>query len=108
MANTDTVSVIEIPRMVLSVATGMMFSVGRAVVGDSRVRTARRNAWEAVCADRARARHRAETRQLVADLATASAVVAARGLSSRPQVVVGSSPRSNASHVALVGSAPRG
>jgi uncharacterized membrane protein len=80
---------ISIPRTLLSVAAGAVFSVERAVLGDRRVRTARGNAWEAVCADRARARARDEMRTLVAGLA---------------QVAVGSSPRSRASHASLVGS----
>lgn len=78
-----------IPRTLLSVAAGVAYTVERAIVGDSRVRTARRNAWEAVCADRDQARRRAETDRLIAGLA---------------QVAVGSSPRSSASHASLVGS----
>lgn len=80
---------ITIPRALLSAAAGIVFNVERAVVGDARVRTARRNAYEAVLADRARARHRAEMNVLVASLS---------------QVAVGSSPRSSASHASLVGS----
>ncbi len=117
MSNSDsapTLTLTGIPRAVLSVATEVMFSVGRAVVGADRVRTARSNAWEAVCADQARARHREQTRRLVADLATASAVTATRatlaattGTGARLQLTVGSSPRSSASQAALVGSASR-
>lgn len=49
-----------IPRAVLSVAVGMVQTVERAVVGEVRMRTARGNAWDAVSADRARARQQAE------------------------------------------------
>ncbi len=101
-----------IPRTVLSMAAGVVFTVARAVQGEKAVRTARGNAWDAVCADRDRARHRAEMRRLVADLAAASAVAAARGtleprITGNAQLSVGSSPRSSASHARLVGSAPR-
>jgi hypothetical protein len=72
-----------IPRAVISAAVGVVHSVER-VVGTGPVRTAQDNAWEAVCADRARARQRAEVRQLVARLS---------------QSDVGSSPRSRASQV---------
>lgn len=61
---------IAFPRAVLSVAATMVYAVERAVVGDARVRTARGNAWEAICADRARALHRDEVRRLVATLAS--------------------------------------
>jgi hypothetical protein len=64
-------------------AVGMIDSVERAVVGDDRVRTARRNAWEAICADRARADRQDEVRRLVSQLS------------------VGSSPRSSASQAAV-------
>jgi hypothetical protein len=95
MPSTDsapTLTLTSIPRALLSVAAGVVHSVERAVVGEDRVRTARGNAWEAVCADRRRAEHRAEMRRLVATLAA-----------DRPgQLTVGSSPRSRASHASLV------
>jgi hypothetical protein len=78
----------SIPRVVLSVAAGVVRSVERAIVGDARVRTAQGNAWEAVCADRARAHQREEVRRLVALLAAGQPV--------------GSSPRSSASQTSLV------
>jgi hypothetical protein len=68
----------DLPRAVLSAAAGMIDTVERAVVAPARIRTARSNAWEAVLADRARARHRDEVRRRVAHLS------------------VGSSPRSSA------------
>jgi hypothetical protein len=72
-----------IPRAVLSAAAGVVETVERAVVGEERVRTARGNAWDAVCADRARALQQAEVDRLVATLAG--------------HRTVGSSPRSRAS-----------
>jgi hypothetical protein len=92
MPSTDPAAALSLTnatRTLFSVAAGVAYAVERAVVGEARVRTARRNAWEAVCADRDRARHRAEMGELVAGLA---------------QVTVGSSPRSKASHASLTGS----
>jgi hypothetical protein len=83
MTHTQPSGLVEIPRSVLSMAVGMIDTVERAVVGDARVRTARRNAWEAICADRARALHHDEVRRLVS------------------QLTVGSSPRSSASQAAV-------
>jgi len=80
---------VEIPRSVLSMAVGMIDTVERVVVGDARVRTARRNAWEAICADRARALRHDEVRRLISQLS------------------VGSSPRSKASQAAVGPSAGR-
>jgi hypothetical protein len=60
------------------------------VVGESKVRTAQGNAWDAMCADRARAQARDEMTQLVAAL-----------MANGPaQPAVGSSPRSRASQTA--------
>jgi hypothetical protein len=55
-----------ISRAVLSVAIGVAHTVERSVGG---TRTARGNAWEAVCADRDRALRHDEVRRLVAMLA---------------------------------------
>ncbi|SDZ08862.1 hypothetical protein SAMN05444365_105257 [Micromonospora pattaloongensis] len=60
----------DLPRALLSVAAGVVHNVERAMVGEARVRTARGNAWEAICADRARADQRDELRRIVAALAT--------------------------------------
>ncbi|MGC4749284.1 hypothetical protein ACLQ28_27065 [Micromonospora sp. DT201] len=62
-----------ISRTVASLAVGVVHTLERAVVGEGRVRTARGNAWEAVCADRARADQRAELNRLVAELTAARA-----------------------------------
>lgn len=91
--STPEYGLVSIPRTVLSVAVGVIDTVERAVVGEARMRTARRNAWEAVCADRARAARIAEVRQQLI------------------QLNVGSSPRSSASQApaapAEVGSGAR-
>jgi hypothetical protein len=63
------IDVTSIPRAVLSVAVGVVHSVERVMIGDARIRTARGNAWEAICADRDRAHRRDEIRALVAVLA---------------------------------------
>ncbi|MEH0842380.1 hypothetical protein V6U81_08310 [Micromonospora sp. CPCC 205711] len=69
----QTIGLTTISRTVASLAVGMVHTLERAVVGEGRVRTARGNAWEAVCADRARADQRAELDRLVAELAAARA-----------------------------------
>jgi len=68
------VDLIAIPRAVVSLAAEVVHTMERAVVGDHRVRTAKGNAWEAICADRARAHQRDEIRRLVATLAAARSV----------------------------------
>ncbi|MBM7489889.1 hypothetical protein JOD64_001111 [Micromonospora luteifusca] len=74
-----TIGLTTISRTVASLAVGVVHTLERAVVGEARMRTARGNAWEAVCADRARADQRAELNRLVAELA------AARAASHRPE-----------------------
>ena len=59
----------DLPRAVLSAAFGVIDSAQRVVIGD-RMRTARGNAWEAICADRARADQRDEVRRHVAMIVT--------------------------------------
>jgi hypothetical protein len=86
-----------LPRAVISAAVGVVQTVERAVAGDAHVRTAQRNAWEAVCADRDRARQRAEVRRMVAAIASAAGA---------GQLSVGSSPRSMASQTATVLAVP--
>ncbi|WP_372472045.1 hypothetical protein [Jidongwangia harbinensis] len=54
-----------VSRAVVAVAAELVGTVERAVVGDANVRTARGNAWDALCADRARAQAREEMDQLV-------------------------------------------
>ncbi len=57
-----------ISRAVVAAAADLAASVERAMVGDDRVRTARGNAYEAICADKARARARDEMDALVRSL----------------------------------------
>ncbi|MBX7264646.1 hypothetical protein KIF24_00270 [Micromonospora sp. Llam7] len=66
-----TIGITTISRTVASLAVGVVHTLERALVGPARVRTARGNAWEAVCADRARADQRAELDRLVARLTAA-------------------------------------
>ncbi|MEU4473055.1 hypothetical protein [Micromonospora sp. NPDC023888] len=75
----QTIGLTTISRTVASLAVGVVHTLERAVVGEGRMRTARGNAWEAVCADRARADQRAELNRLVAEL------TAARAARQRPQ-----------------------
>ncbi|MFU8854249.1 hypothetical protein ACNAW0_25165 [Micromonospora sp. SL1-18] len=65
----QTIGFTTISRTVASLAAGVVHTLERAVIGDARMRTARGNAWEAVCADRARAAQREELDRLVAELA---------------------------------------
>ena len=60
----------DLPRAVLSAAFGVIDTAQRVVVGGDKVRTARSNAWEAICADRARADQRDEVRKHVAMIVT--------------------------------------
>lgn len=70
---TPTIGLTTISRTVAALAVGVVHTLERAVVGEDRIRTARDNAWEAVCADRARAARRAELDRLVAELAATRA-----------------------------------
>lgn len=53
-------------RAIISTAADLIFLVGRSVLGPERVPTARGNAWAAVCADRERARIRADVEKVLA------------------------------------------
>ncbi|WP_025617935.1 hypothetical protein [Salinispora cortesiana] len=66
--STGSIDLTTISRTVASLAVGMVHTLERAVVGEAQMRTARGNAWEAVCADRARADQRAELDRIVAEL----------------------------------------
>ncbi len=83
-----------VSRAVVPDAAELLAGVERRIVGEDRIRTAQGNAWAAMCADRARAQARADMDAMVAALAA------------RPRDedhrAVGSSPRSSASHAALV------
>ncbi|GIE46604.1 hypothetical protein Ani05nite_01380 [Amorphoplanes nipponensis] len=96
---TAEVGFVAVSRAVVAAAADLAAGLERRVVGDENVRTAQGNAWAAICADRARAQARADMDAMVAALAAAnSRRAAARG----NQRAVGSSPRSSASHAALV------
>ncbi|MBU8856120.1 hypothetical protein ACFFKH_19405 [Micromonospora marina] len=75
---TQTIGLTTISRTVASLAVGVVHTLERAAAGDGRMRTARGNAWEAVCADRARAAQRRELERLVAELAAARAAARQR------------------------------
>lgn len=66
--NTVEPGLTTISRTVVSLALEAVHTVERVVSGDAGKRTARGNAWEAVCADRARAERQAELRRLAATL----------------------------------------
>jgi hypothetical protein len=68
----STIDLTTISRAVASVAVGVVHTVERAMVGDARIRTARGNAWEAICADRERAHQREEIRRMIAALGAAT------------------------------------
>jgi hypothetical protein len=74
----QTLGFTTISRSVASLAVSVVHTLECAVAGDGRMRTARGNAWEAVCADRARAAQRRELDRLVAELAAARAAVQER------------------------------
>jgi hypothetical protein len=57
--------VAALSRAVVAAAADFVVSVERAVVGESKIRTARSNAWDAIQADRARAQAREDMNQLV-------------------------------------------
>jgi hypothetical protein len=59
-------------RAFVAVTAELVESAARRVVGEQRVRTARGNAWAAMCEDRARAQARAEMDVLVQTLVAKS------------------------------------
>jgi hypothetical protein len=91
---TADVGFVAVSRAVVAAAADLVTEVERRMVGEENVRTAQRNAWAAICADRARAQARADMDAMVAALTA----TARRG----DQRAVGSSPRSSASQAALV------
>src|SRR4051794_20424551 len=87
---------VAVSRAVVAAAAELAAQVERRMRGDEKVRTAQGNAWAAICEDRARAQARADMDVMVAALA------AAARRAPGDQRAVGSSPRSSASHAALV------
>jgi hypothetical protein len=71
MTSDRTNGLVQMTRTVCSVAADLAQNVERAVVGPARVRTASGNAWEAVCADRDRARRQNEMLRSWSSLRTA-------------------------------------
>jgi hypothetical protein len=53
------------PRVVVATAAELIFKVGRSMLGEDRVPTAKANAWAAVCADQERARIREENARIL-------------------------------------------
>ena len=53
------------PRAVVATAADLIYKVGCSMVGAEKIPTAKANAWAAVCADRERARERAEVARLI-------------------------------------------
>jgi hypothetical protein len=68
MATAELPGIVAVSRAVVSAAAELVAGVERAMAGDGKVRTAQGNAWDALQADRARARARAEMDELVAAL----------------------------------------
>ena len=65
---TSPAGIVAVSRAVVAAAAELVAGVERAMVGDDRVRTAQRNAWDAIQEDRARAQARDEMNALVAAL----------------------------------------
>lgn len=65
MSRDAVVDLTAAPRAVISTAAGLLYMVGCSVLGAERFPTARDNAWAAVCADRERAKVRAEAMRLL-------------------------------------------
>jgi hypothetical protein len=65
---TQPAGIVAVSRAVVSAAAELVAGVERVMVGDDNVRTAQRNAWAAIQADRARAQARDEMNELVAAL----------------------------------------
>jgi hypothetical protein len=71
MATADpaqTTGFVAFSRVLVSAAAELAAGVERAMVGTDKVRTAQRNAWDALCEDRARAQARADMDRTVAAL----------------------------------------
>lgn len=62
---TPPTGIAALSRVAVARAADLVQSIERAVVGESKIRTAQGNAYAALCADRARAQARAEMDALV-------------------------------------------
>jgi hypothetical protein len=56
------------PRAVVATAADLIYRVGCSVLGPEKLPTAQENAWSAVCADRERARERAEVEEILSSI----------------------------------------
>jgi len=65
---TQPAGLVTVSRAVVAAAAELVAGVERAVVGDANIRTAQRNAWDAIQADRARAQARHDMNEVVAAL----------------------------------------
>jgi hypothetical protein len=61
------VDITAAPRAVIGATAGLLYKVGRSVLGEDRLPTAQGNAWAAVCADRQRAEERAAFERWIAN-----------------------------------------
>jgi hypothetical protein len=61
------VDITAAPRAVIGATAGLLYKVGRSVLGEDRLPTAQSNAWAAVCADRERAEERASLERWIAN-----------------------------------------
>lgn len=66
---TTSIDLSAAPRTLVSTAAGLIYRVGCSVLGPDKLPTAQSNAWAAVCADRERARERAEVERLLSGIA---------------------------------------
>jgi hypothetical protein len=62
---TTSIDLSAAPRAVVATAADLIYRVGCSVLGPGKLPTAQQNAWAAVCADRERARERAEVERLL-------------------------------------------
>jgi hypothetical protein len=62
---TPPTGIAALSRAVVSTAADFVQTIEKAMVGEAKIRTAQRNAWDALCEDRARAQARAEMDAIV-------------------------------------------
>jgi hypothetical protein len=65
---TQTRGLVAVTRAFVAAAAELAAGVERAMVGPAKVRTAQSNAWDAICADRARAQARVEMDRTVQNM----------------------------------------
>ncbi|GLY93529.1 hypothetical protein [Actinoplanes sp. NBRC 103695] len=62
---TPPTGIAALSRAVVSTAADFVQTIEKAMLGEEKIRTAQRNAWDALCEDRARAQARAEMDAMV-------------------------------------------